>query len=401
MLRIATVLLVLSVTAAWCRPADWWSDRWRVRAEVPAEAVGPTIELEANFTVLLGGASEFAPESLRLIVRSPDGPAPAPLRFDPLPGYDARSSAVGRVTAVLSQRVPGTPMHLYFDTADAGPWDPGPSFTGDPPASERLIDGGLEGTGEDGSPWLSTGPSFPPSDDARSGQRSVLLVNESADDVRGVFQQVDLERSRAFGLVISGWSRCEDVSGQPDSHYSLWADLQYTDGSFLYGQAVPFDTGSHDWQFRELTIRPTKPVRWIKLRGLFRHHAGRAWFDDLSVREVERYALYAAERSPPRPVWGSSATQAAVRSPASSCVTLTGRTRWPRHIRACACATPPPVASCFLWEAASRRRARACARPVRCLRSAWRPRSSTSPTAAPSRSPVRCATPRARTVAWT
>ena len=293
--RFLPALLLLPLTAAWGQPADWWDARWRHRATVPADAAGPTIELDANFSVLLGADGQFAPDSLRLMVQTADGPALAPLRFEPLPGYDAATAAVGRVTAVLSARVTGTPAHLYFGTAAEGPWEPGPTFSGEPPANERATEPGLERAGEEGSPWQISGPDITFDGAAHGGERCVGFANAAEDDISDIFQQVDLERSRPFPLVISGWSRAEDVSGDADLQYSLWADLQYTDGSFLYGQAVPFDAGSHDWQFRELTIHPAQPVRWIKLHGLFRRHAGRAWFDDLSVREVERYPLYAAE----------------------------------------------------------------------------------------------------------
>ncbi len=301
MLRLLPVLLLVPPAAAWGQPADWWDARWHHRATVPADAPGPTIELDANFTMLLGPGTRFAPESLRLVAQTADGPALAPLRFEPLPGYDAATAAAGRVTALLPERLAGTPAYLYFGTTDESPWQPGPTFADGPPANERAADPGLEGAGTEGSPWQISGPEVTLEGEARTGERCIGFANPAEDDISDIFQQIALERSRPFPIVISGWSRAEDVSGNADLQYSLWADLQYTDGSFLYGQAVAFDTGTHDWQFRELTIHPAKPVRWIKLHGLFRRHSGRAWFDDLSVREVERYTLYAAECYPGAP----------------------------------------------------------------------------------------------------
>ncbi len=291
---VATLLLIAGVACA--QPADWWDTRWDYRVPLPANTIGPIIELDANFSVLLGHTGEFDPDSLRLVIQTAHGPAPAPLRFRPLPGYDPASSAVGRVTALVADRAPGTPIYLYFGTAAAGPWQRGPILPDDLPANERCVDGSLEHFGDEGSPWQAYGPGVTLTDDAHTGERALVFTNNSTEDASGLWQQVDLNRSRVFPLVISGWSRCEEVSGDPDAHYSLWADLQYTDGTFLYGQSIPFDTGTHDWQYRELTIHPAKPVRWIKLHGLLRRHSGRAWFDDLSVREVERYTLYTVER---------------------------------------------------------------------------------------------------------
>ncbi|HID24530.1 MAG TPA: hypothetical protein EYP14_19325, partial [Planctomycetaceae bacterium] len=77
------------------------------------------------------------------------------------------------------------------------------------------------------------------------------------------------------------------MSGTPDNNYSVYVDLIYEDGTPLWGQAAPFDTGTHDWQYREVLIVPEKPVRQITVYGLFRGHSGTVWFDDFSLRQLQ------------------------------------------------------------------------------------------------------------------
>ncbi len=300
MRRFVTICALLTAAiSGFADPADWWDARWSYRAEVPAEARGPVLEVDANFTVLMGRGA-LDPHSLRLVVPTQDGPVLAPLSVEPLPGWDPERAAVARVRAVLDteqKRTPGEPLFLYFDTAEHGPWELGPTL--DATQSQRnnlLSDGGFETLGDADSAWEPWGPGFSINEDAHAGVKAALIEHPDAEGVGGVFEQVQLDQTRPQRLVITGWSRAEGVSDDPNSDYSLWADLQYIDGTFLYGQAAPFDTGSHDWQRRELVIDPVKPVAWIKVFGLFRKHSGRAWFDDLSLRQIERYTLYAAER---------------------------------------------------------------------------------------------------------
>ena len=310
-LEIAGLMLGLCA-AAWAAPAPWWNDRWQFRAEGPAHARGPNIEIEANFTALLGGAGTFDPAALRLVVTRADGQAElARLRWEPLAGYDAASPAVGRVTARLPGPAEGRSLHLYFGTVERGPWEAGPALKPVPPGNEALTDGGFEHLGEAESPWEGMGGRFEPAAEAHAGKQSAACNNPAEDAVSGVFQQVQLDQAQPLTLVVTGWSRAENVSGEPDAHYSLWADLQYTDGTFLYGQSAAFDCGSHDWQRREVVIQPAKPVAWIKVFGLFRRHSGKAWFDHLSLREVERYRLHVAERLGADGSIGVAAAQAA------------------------------------------------------------------------------------------
>jgi len=291
---LAVAVLLAFAGAGVAAGADRWRDgRRRYRALAAEAPIGPQIEIEGNFTTLMTGGGRFAPESVRVLCLRDGGAQVLPARWETLPGYDAESAAVGRITARLEA---SGPVYVYFDTVDHAPFAPGPVLAPAPRGNELLIDGGFETLGTEATPWTEWASKFSADSIARSGRLSALCPNPTAKDVNGVMQQVNLNRTRTFDLVFSGWSRSADVSGEPDVHYSLWADLQYMDRTFLYARTSRFDTGTHDWQRREVIIRPAKPVKWIKALGLFRKHSGKAWFDDLSLREIESYTLRAAER---------------------------------------------------------------------------------------------------------
>lgn len=123
--------------------------------------------------------------------------------------------------------------------------------------------------------------------EGRAGSTAAVCRRAAvADRAQGVAQTVTLDQTEPRGLVVSGWSRAASVTGSPDSDYSLYCDLVYTDGTPLWGQVARFATGSHDWQRARVTIVPDKPVRSLTVYGLLRRsHTGTAWFDDFSVME--------------------------------------------------------------------------------------------------------------------
>ncbi|MBE0535703.1 MAG: hypothetical protein IH624_08530 [Phycisphaerae bacterium] len=106
---------------------------------------------------------------------------------------------------------------------------------------------------------------------------------DNADDARaqrGASQTVTLNQTTPEPIIATAWSRAEGVSGGRDNDYALYLDLVYTDGTTLWGQTGQFDTGTHDWQRRQVSIFPEKPVRSVSFYMLLRSHAGKAWFRD-------------------------------------------------------------------------------------------------------------------------
>ena len=159
------------------------------------------------------------------------------------------------------------------------------SFTlGSDIPSRRLVD--LFGGGTKN--WNEYAPNgFTPDYQVRhSGRLSIACASDSTTAGSGATQTIELRQTRPAPIIISGWSRAENVSGAADGNYALYADLLYADGTWLYGQIAPFTTGTHDWEQKSVTINPQRPVSSLTLNLLLRNKTGRAWFDDVSVREA-------------------------------------------------------------------------------------------------------------------
>ncbi len=114
----------------------------------------------------------------------------------------------------------------------------------------------------------------------RQGELFVCENGPSDTPQRGAVQVVTLNQTRPEPIVAVAWSKAEDVSGSPDNDYSLYLDLTYTDGTTLWGQTAAFDTGTHDWQRRQVIVMPQKPIRSVAMYMLLRKHHGKAWFRD-------------------------------------------------------------------------------------------------------------------------
>jgi hypothetical protein len=117
-----------------------------------------------------------------------------------------------------------------------------------------------------------------------------LFVCENGSDGRsrrGVVQHVELNQIMPQPIVASAWSKAEGVGGGRDSDYSLYLDLQYSDGTLLWGQTADFTTGTHDFERREVMVLPEKPVKSLSFYLLLRGHSGRATFRDAELRTVE------------------------------------------------------------------------------------------------------------------
>ena len=118
-----------------------------------------------------------------------------------------------------------------------------------------------------------------------SGAASAICVNPDGSLRLGLAQRLELNRTDLRPLLAGGWSKCEGVAGTPSSDYSIYVDIVYQDGTPLWGQTADFSCGSHDWEHREVSIVPEKPVKSVSVYALFRGIKGKVWFDDLSLKE--------------------------------------------------------------------------------------------------------------------
>jgi hypothetical protein len=135
------------------------------------------------------------------------------------------------------------------------------------------------------SAWAASDQGF-----TREGNAFVCDNGSARAARRGVTQSVALNQTRPEPIVASAWSKAEGVGGSPNSDYSLYIDLVFTDGTPLWGQVSPFATGSHDWERREVVILPEKPVKQVSFHMLLRGHGGKASFRDPELRVVKALA---------------------------------------------------------------------------------------------------------------
>ena len=119
---------------------------------------------------------------------------------------------------------------------------------------------------------------------AHSGRQSLRLQTDAVTAPVGAVQGVALNQKSVAPLIVRGWCKTEKVGGD-HSGCCLYVDIYYADGTKLYGQKILFDHGTHDWQFREMRIPTTKPVRTASVYLMFRGVTGVAWFDDVVLAE--------------------------------------------------------------------------------------------------------------------
>ncbi|KAL6058313.1 Glycosyltransferase-like 1B, variant 2 [Balamuthia mandrillaris] len=118
---------------------------------------------------------------------------------------------------------------------------------------------------------------------SHQGDRSLSISSPDEANKWGAAQWVFLNKSSSTPLTLAAWSRAKGVSGNMDSGYSVSMDIKYQDGTFLYGQSLEFDTGTHSWQKKCLVVPPVKPIEAVSVYVLFYQHTGSVWFDDISL----------------------------------------------------------------------------------------------------------------------
>jgi hypothetical protein len=125
-----------------------------------------------------------------------------------------------------------------------------------------------------------------------AAEPDIKCVNTDSTQTSGGFETITLNQTTARPILITGWSKAQSVDGVADNDYSIYVDLTYSNGSSLWGQTAPFNTGTHDWQQEKLVIVPTQPVRSINVYALFRNHTGTAWFREYKTGDVDTTNLF-------------------------------------------------------------------------------------------------------------
>ena len=75
------------------------------------------------------------------------------------------------------------------------------------------------------------------------------------------------------------------MTGTTDDNFGIMVDVEYTDGTFLFGQALSFPTGTHNWEYTDRVIELSKPASLVNVTVLLREHTGMLQ-DKLSFHSV-------------------------------------------------------------------------------------------------------------------
>lgn len=126
---------------------------------------------------------------------------------------------------------------------------------------------------------------------AHSGRRSLLAEAREAGVWVGARQSVFLDPAVTEPLVVRAYSKAERVTGDRNQDYSIYVDVCYASGAYLFGQCATFSPGTHDWEAAELVIAPQEPVKELRVYCLLRNRTGRAWFDDLHIGPADDPAV--------------------------------------------------------------------------------------------------------------
>jgi hypothetical protein len=133
---------------------------------------------------------------------------------------------------------------------------------------------------------------------------AIYCANNAITDVRGAYQTITYNQTTPEPISVTGWSKCQSVSGSPDSNYSLYVDTTYSDGSNLWGTSTPFQVGTHGWQFGSLIVVPAKPIAYINVYLLMRYHTGSAWFSNVTISELAPGQVFDSQAIKPPTVPG-------------------------------------------------------------------------------------------------
>jgi hypothetical protein len=159
---------------------------------------------------------------------------------------------------------------------------PGRITVGAPAPTTKLLD--IAGSAAKG--WTSAAKSSDSLDTGtkHGGARSLRITNAGPDESLAS-QTVVLDQERPVPILAGGWSKAENAEGAEDGNYSVYLDIMFADGTPLFGQIAPFTVGTHDWEYREVIVRPEKPIKSLTFNAIFRYRKGTVWFDDLTLRE--------------------------------------------------------------------------------------------------------------------
>jgi hypothetical protein len=121
------------------------------------------------------------------------------------------------------------------------------------------------------------------SQEKHTGNQSLKLTIANKGVARGASYSLSSDQVKTPGsILVSAWSKAQDVSGAKDDAYALYIDVNYADGTVLHQVTARFETGTLDCQYAAVVVPVPKAVARLSIHLLFRgNHTGTAWFDDV------------------------------------------------------------------------------------------------------------------------
>lgn len=120
-------------------------------------------------------------------------------------------------------------------------------------------------------------------EDPHSGEACLRVENQTGTGDRYCLWRIPLDGPPPDRLLVSAWSKAENVSGDIDKTYSMWIGSRTADGGWLLLGTLEFDPGTHGWQRRTAVLPVRRDVTSLNVWALFRDRQGVAWFDDIFV----------------------------------------------------------------------------------------------------------------------
>jgi len=247
---------------------------WPVALETAETADGAIVVRATNLTdeMIEGRVSAQAPEGFRV------SPAQTDLRIEPGATETVRYEVTGPEGFAGEA---GTTWRVERDGEPLG-WA-GRAVAWMEPDLNMVEKGDFEDW--DGPPEGASlgGDAEVVAEGARAGAACLRTHADSAAEEHLCRWSLEVDGAPPESVLVSGWSRAEDVSGEPDKHYSIWVGARTVDDGWAHIGTVNFDTGTHDWQRRTAVFEVPRDVNLLNIWALFRGHAGTAWFDDVYV----------------------------------------------------------------------------------------------------------------------
>lgn len=134
--------------------------------------------------------------------------------------------------------------------------------------------------------------------EGRDSTAAIRCVNGDPTAEYGAGQTIQLDQHQPAPVLVTGWSRAQEVSGPAGRDYSIYIDALYADDTPLWGVISGFSTGTHDWEERRCIVLPEKPLKSITVYALFRGHTGTVWFDDFALRQLTARDIHLFENVP-------------------------------------------------------------------------------------------------------